>query len=250
MKRKALMASILTLVLGAGCKKDEGTVEEHTHVGGNTIASLQFNWQWGAAAFDASQQYTTNLGEPIRFNRVRFFVGQPSFNDDNGNLVQAFPQKYLLIDKDNGGLIQNIGEVNGHLHTMHMILGVDSATNHVDPATNAAPLDDQSMHWGWNPALGYIFYKLEGRYDSDNDGDVDNDDNPFVYHCGPDVMRRNTTFNVHTDALTGGSLIIDLTIDMQQTVNNLDIESDPFEDTVGPMTTQVMDNLLNAITYE
>lgn len=250
MNRKLMMTGLAAVLLGASCSKEEGTVEDHTHVGGNTIVAVQYNWKWGADTYDDAQMYTTNLGEPVRFTRVRFFMGQPHFKDDGGTTVADFPATYLLADKATSGQIQNFGQVNGHLHTLEMIIGVDSATNHSDPTLNDAPLDDATMHWNWNPAFGYIFLKLEGRYDSDNDGDVDNSDNTFIYDCGGDVLRRDAVFNIHTDALTGGTLIIDLTVDMAQLVHDLDIQADDNEHSPSPITEMIMDNLVLAVTHE
>lgn len=249
------MKNILLIALGfalitSGCNKDEDPIEEQTPVGGNTVVSASFHWKWGLDDFDTAQTYITASGAAIRVDLVQFYLAQPSFEDDSDVLVAEFPTKYLLVDLMDGAAIQNIGELNGHLHHMHFTLGVDSITNHSDPALY--PLDhplsiSNNMSWLWT--AGYIFLKLEGRYDSDGDGDVDANDQPFTYHCVGDPLRRLVELEVHHDALTGGALVLDLDLDVAVLIGTTDIETNSFSEGENTTTRALMDNLASAITY-
>ena len=248
--KKIVITAVCLSLLAANCKEDENPVEEHTHVDGNTVVSTSFHWKWGLDAFDTAQTYITASGAEIKVNRLQFYLAQPSFADDNDVLVAEFPAKYLLVDLMDGALIQNIGELNGHLHHMHFTLGVDSITNHGDPAVYAVdhPLSiSNGMHWTW--ADGYIFMKLEGQYDSNGDGDVDATDLPFTYHCVGDPLRRLAELEVHHDANTGGALVLDLDLDLAVLIGTTDIEADNFSEGDTPITRTLMDNLASAITY-
>lgn len=244
--KKILITAVCLSLLAANCKEDENPVDDHTHVDGNTVVSTSFHWKWGVNDFDTAQTYTTALGEKIVVDRVRFFLAQPYFQDDNGGVVAEFPAKYLLIDTDDGALIQNIGEVNGHLHTLHFTLGLDSATNHSDPTLASAPLSPSDMHWSWND--GYIFLNVVGRYDSDNDGDVDNNDQGFSYHCAGDNLKRPFEVEIHTDAINGGALVVDMDLDLSLVLNDKDISATPFSDGDNAFTRALVDDLQTSIT--
>ncbi|MBK7553716.1 MAG: hypothetical protein IPI55_03680 [Flavobacteriales bacterium] len=248
--KKILITAVCLSLLAVNCKDDENPVEEHTHVDGNTVVSAQFNWKWGLDTFDGTQTYTTALNEKIKIERVQFYLAQPYFSDDNDVLVEEFPAKYLLVDLADGALVQNIGEVNGHLHTMDFILGLDSVTNHSDPALVAAdhPLSiSNNMHWSWSQ--GYIFLKVEGKFDSDGDDIVEGTDDPFTYHCaGSDALRRNAEVDVHHDALTGGAYIITMNVDLAALIGSIAIQAEPSAQGAGPVNVQLMNNLRNAIS--
>jgi hypothetical protein len=247
--KKILITAVCLSLLAVNCKDDENPVEEHTHVDGNTVVSAQFNWKWGLDAFDGTQTYTTTLNEKITVGRVQFYLAQPYFSDDSDVLVEEFPDKYLFVDLADGALIQNIGEVNGHLHTMDFILGLDTVANHNDPSLLAAdhPLSvSNGMHWSWTQ--GYVFLKVEGKYDSNNDGVVDATDAQFVYHCAGDAMRRNAEVDVHHDALTGGSYILAMDVDLAVLIGSIDIEAEPQSEGGGAVNAQLMNNLRNAIS--
>jgi hypothetical protein len=248
------MRNLLYIGLAIGlsatrCKEDENPVDDHVHVDGNTIVSASFHWLWDTTPFNTSGTYTTLGGEPMKFTRARFFLAQPYFKDDGGNEVASFPGRYILVDVNEGALVRTIGELDAHLHTMHFILGLDSVTNHNDLfENNDPPLDDGSMHWGWNPVQGYLFMQLEGKFDSDDNGVVDASDMDFTYHCATDGLRRDAVLDVHTDALNGGNLILDMEVDMRRVIGNLDVEAE--NDAQGPnfVTTGLMDRLVTAIS--
>ena len=247
--KKILLTAVCLGLLAANCNKEDDPVADSTPVGGNTVVSVSFHWKWGPNNLDTTLICTTTMGEPIKFRRVQFFVAQPYFQDDNGALVQEFPSKYLLVDLADGALVQNIGELNGHLQTMHLTLGLDSAANHADPTQYAIdnPLSvSTGMHWSWTD--GYVFMRLEGWYDSNNDGLVNLADNMFSYHCPTDIMRRLHQVELHQDALTGGALVIDLDLDMAVVIGSTDIQNNNFGTVANATTITLMDNLVTAIT--
>ena len=147
-----LVASTFVLAIQS-CKKDDpADTPPATHA--NTVLGLQVNFRHNGAAFDPSTQVIfDSLGKAMRVDRMRFFLSQPFFLNDQGDTVAAFPEKYFLVDVASSGAITTIGEVDAHLHTMHFGVGLDSVTNHTDPLTfTTAPLNDATMSWGWNPS--------------------------------------------------------------------------------------------------
>jgi hypothetical protein len=51
---------------------------------------------------------------------------------------------------------------------LRLCIGLDSLTNHQNPANLAQdhPLNRPDMHWNWLPAAGYMFVKFEARVDT------------------------------------------------------------------------------------
>ncbi|MBL7965061.1 MAG: hypothetical protein JNM31_14600 [Flavobacteriales bacterium] len=242
--RLFLVASLLM----SGCDKEEPIPDPTPDPQANTVVALQVLHRYGGASFDLAGTWPDAVGTSLKFTQVRYYIGSPVFQDDVGDTVQAFAGKYLLISAASNA-IQVMGELHGHLHTMGFGLGVDSVLNHQDPTLAAPPLNDATMHWNWNPAQGYKFLVLEGRYDDDGTGVVDADDPEFVYHCAGDALHRNTSVEVHTDALTGGNLALTLHMDMQVLLQGVDVAASPI--VMAPTGTAVtlMNNLRNAFTH-
>jgi hypothetical protein len=70
-------------------------------------------------------------------------------------------------------------------------IGVVEPWNNADPVSFEAdsPLylnNSSDMHWGW--AGGYIFYKLEGKFNTDPD--AENLNEIFTYHMGNNIYRK------------------------------------------------------------
>ncbi|MBL8002424.1 MAG: hypothetical protein JNL05_10720 [Flavobacteriales bacterium] len=198
----------------------------------------------------SSMTVTDSFGVKMSVSRLRFFLAKPWFLDDNGDTVATFPSTYLLPSLFENGQVVTLGQVDAHLHTMGFLIGLDSATNHADPLQwTEAPLTDATMHWGWNPAVGYQFVQVEGRFDQNGDGIVNTSDPNFFYHCGGDVLLTEKQLEVHTDADAGGTVVITLACEVGDVFRGIDVVQDPVGEVPSPLTRRVVDNLKNAITH-
>jgi hypothetical protein len=236
------------LVLPA-CKKEEEPEAHDDMV--NTEVKVQVNFVQNGAAFDPTTMLIADsLGVPMKVGRLRFFVSRPLFLDDVGDTVATFPGRYLLMDQSSNGVAQTVGQVNGHLHELHFGLGLDSVTNHTDPTTfTQPPLNDPTMHWGWNPDNGYQFLQMEGFYESNGDGVVNAFDNGFLYHAGGDALLTFKELEVHTDALSGSTLVLVLECDVNVLMQGLSVVNDPVSEVVDATTQRLMNNLSNSLTH-
>lgn len=212
----------------------------------NTVVAMSMSFTRGGSAFDPSVGFTDAAGTLVELRRLKFYMSQPVFTGDAGDTVASFPQKYLLFDLAQPGVVQNIGEVDAHLERMHIALGIDSVTNHSDPLTMAPPLNATFMWWGW--ATGHLFLLMEGKYDSTGDGVVDNADGEFTFHCGMDTMYTPTQFVVDTDADMGGNVILPFTLRIDSLFSQLDVAADPSIMVVHPTTLALMQRLKAGLT--
>ncbi|MFN8352215.1 MAG: MbnP family protein [Flavobacteriales bacterium] len=254
MNTKHVPLLILTALGAIGvlssCSKDE-VEDTHSDLVGaphaNTVVAFTMSYTRAGAPFDKSVQFTDGAGTPVLVTRLKFFLAQPSFVDDAGDSVAAFPAKHFLVDLDDGGLVRNIGELDGHLHEMTIGVGLDSTTNHTDPTISVEPMASSGLWWGW--AGGYKFLVLEGRYDSDGDGLVEGTDFPFEFHCGMDTAYRRIMLNVHTDADMGGNVILPLDLNIDSLFSGLDVATQPVVHVVNDISLGLMQRLGNGLTH-
>ncbi len=244
-----VLYALFLLVLFNGCEKDAEEIHDDLvnapHA--NTTLTMSMSFTRNGAAFDPSVPFTDTAGRLIRIDGLKFFIAQPWFEDDNGDTVADFPSKYLLFDLASAGSIQTIGEVDAHLHALHCGLGVDSATNHIDPTTLGAPLNDPSMWWGW--ADFHKFLSLSGKYDSDNSGSIDNSDWEFNYDCGFDTLYTGLEVHVHTDADMGGSVVIPLSLNIDTLMAGMNVALQPQVHVVNDISAGLMQRLASGITH-
>jgi hypothetical protein len=246
---KQLLIAFLTLATFAACKKDEDPLPDPTpdpHP--NTVVSAQFSFVRAGVAFDQAVPFTDSAGTLIKIDKVLFYMAQPYFKNDADQIVAEFDSRYLLIDLDEGSVIRTIGQLDGHLHTMHFGLGVDSATNHLDITTQPEPLNDYEMWWDW--ATGHRFLLISGRYDSDDDGQIEGTDWTFSYECGFDTLYTEAEVHVHTDADMGGDVILPLELNIDSLMAGMDVAVQPNVHIVNPISIRLMRNLRTAISHD
>ncbi len=248
--RKTILALFSTAVLLAGCKKDD-LEETHENLvgpdGANTVVAMSMSFTHDGAAFDTSMVLTDVQGVRYKLEQLRFYMGHFDFTNDNHDSVASFPNKYLKVDLAEGGTIRNIGQLSGHLHDMSFGLGVDSVNNHADPATVEAPLGVNGMYWTWNQ--GYIFLAIDGRWDSNNDGQVGEGDQMLSYHPGRDSLYTPMVLQVHTDADQGGNVVLPLDLNIDTLMAGIDIQALPVSHDVSDHTVRLMHQLSTAITH-
>ena len=124
---------------------------------------LRIDHEVNGQPFAMGAQGQNNLGDDFNVNRLEYYISGLSITHDGGQ-VTDLPDTYFLV---NGS--QNFDELLGnfnvsHLESITFAIGVDSARNHLDPASwpMAHPLAPKSpsMHWGWT--AGYRFAVMEG----------------------------------------------------------------------------------------
>jgi hypothetical protein len=74
-------------------------------------------------------------------------------------------------------------------------------------------------------------------------------DNGFLYHCGGDALLSFKEVEVHTDALSGGTLVLVLECDVNALIQGLNVVDDPVSEVVDATTQRLMNNLSNSLTH-
>lgn len=171
-------------------------------------------------------------GVATQLDLVRMYVSNIRLVDSAGNETAA-EGKVLLVQTEPDEY--EIGELPaGHYTKIRFDVGLDSATNHSDPATYNSddPLSFQtpSMNWGWTE--GYIFLMVNGEVDTDADGTPDTS---LQGHLGTDDYLAHVEINYDLTAADASTGIIHLVINWADLFDGIDLATDHI--------THVMDNV-------
>jgi hypothetical protein len=173
------------------------------------------------AAFSYDSVYVDDFGNDYKFTRIQYYLSGHTLENDNG--VQEIAE-YMLVSP--AATVYTAGKSEaGHFHELKFTVGIDSATNHSDPALYASghPLSFQSpsTHWSWS--TGYIFIMLEGLVDADNDGTFEGN---FVFHIGTDSFKSNIDLTIHQDIMESAVAGITVNANYTQFFTGINLETD------------------------
>jgi hypothetical protein len=233
---------VYSLTYDIEAEEDDGSCEYPTLMAG-------FNFKVGTEDFAYGITYAVN-GLATSFSLAQFYVSGTKLMEEDGSELSSFPEAYFLVKPDGG--MYTLGEgKKAHAHMMTFDIGIDEATNSQSetdfaswPADHPLAAQSPSMHWNWNS--GYIFLKLEGKYDSDGDGTPDTN---FIAHTGTNDLRRNVSLMVHKDIEQMMTHFM-LDFNVAQLLEGVDLMVDNSTHTMDnmPMATKIMDNFTSAFT--
>jgi len=130
---------------------------------GQTHVILQMQQMLGDRPFAYNLTSQAEMGYPYYVTRLQYYVSEITLIHDGGQRT-IVPDYFLLVDpaKDSVFVLGDFPVTD--LEEIEFWIGVDSAHNHLDPATYPAnhplALHNPSMHWGWSG--GYRFMAFEG----------------------------------------------------------------------------------------
>lgn len=131
----------------------------------NVVLEIQHMLKDVTFAFNKGTE--NNMGHAFTLRRMDYYLSGIEIVHDGGQKI-TFPDVYVLVSLDDNQE-KTIIDLGSHtfqtIEKIHFYLGIDSVTNHSDPALYPIghPLGPRfpSMHWGW--ASGYRFIALEGK---------------------------------------------------------------------------------------
>ena len=246
---------IMALSLAAAftaCKKDDPAPTAPVNpTPTDASIKLEFEFMNGMMPFASGDTLVDSANRKVIFDKVRFYASNAHLLDMGGNEVAHYEDVYMLVDAANPTNLFDLGTVSpGHIHEVAFNVGLDSLTNHADPMTAAAPLNDATMHWGWSPAAGYKFIVMEGRVDTDGNGTVDPGVDAFVYHIATDALLGEKVLMVHTDVTAGNTTTFAVHVDMAGVAGQVDVLNNLDTHTSNniPLAIQMRDALLTNMT--
>lgn len=208
-----LVITFLTLNLMFSCKKKE----DETVVTNASTLRVEVQPYFGTEKLYLDSIYQTQEGYQVKFTDLIFYV--TDLKNGSNVLMDA-----SLFDYRETGvkLFEKQGDRNLY-QSLDGNIGVVNALNHSDPSAfpNNSVLNimnANTMHWGWNP--GYIFFKVEAKVDTLNNG-ANVFDLQVGFHVGTDPYLKSFTFNNLNWIDKGGNLFVNTwKLDMQKFLND------------------------------
>jgi len=245
---------LLTLAIAGAftsCKKETPMDDHHSHshsgpADGTGSLELSTSFLVDGATYSQDSVYVDDFGNNYKISFTSMYLSGFQFNTDGD--ITPLPTQYLLIKPETS--TYPLGTIGAkHYHDFEFNIGLDSTTNHSDPNSYpvSSPLYPQSpsMHWTW--ASGYIFYKIEGSVDTDNDGVFETN---FIFHIGTDGLKRSTSYTIHTDIVKNQTNTLTMKIDLGKFLNGINLSVDNRTHTMNdmPLATRVANNSVTAIS--
>jgi len=188
---------------------------------------VTFTHTWNGTPLNAGTRYTLDNGDEVALSGAAILLdefalaGISTELNQYGFIVKAFDAPnavYTLADTAGPGTGSQLS----------FFVGPDSITNHQDPLALAQddPLNDPSMHWGWNPAAGYKFLVAEGNVFSNAGADT----TYFGYQFATDAARTAVTLNEDIAVLLNGNsdneVVITVAVDWAKFFAGVDVKTD------------------------
>jgi hypothetical protein len=250
--KKINLITIITITIASfitACKKDDTTPKNAKQV-------LDFHWHSKVGSADASYgvQFTSTDGIKFKLSDWRYYVSNFVLIKEDGS-EYPISDKVFLIDIANADYSLDSVPV-GNYKGFKFTVGLDSTTNHKDPtlyaASNPLSLQSPSIHWSWNS--GYIFMKIEGKYDStvaQLGGTSINQ--PFFFHVGTDKLKQVIDYsNEAFSVVSGEDKELHIEMDFLKILNSVNLKTENATHTGDnlPLATKISNNWKTSFTLE
>ena len=182
---QTLAAAALSLALLTGCDATEDTAMLTLNVdamaGGAALQANQpFQVDGGVGQLATARLYISDITLLHEDGREVALTADPitvrARQEDESEIQHTVTDRYVLVKGDAGSTTASLGEVPSGTYTgVRFMLGVDGLDNRIAvedaPATHPLAAQTPSMHWSWNS--GYVFLRMDGLLDIDDDGTPD-----------------------------------------------------------------------------
>ncbi len=251
-KSRTIISLLCLVILGACTEEPQVTVE-------TSSLKLSFTANFDGEPIVMNEKTYLYNGNPIRFSKVNFYLsdltlgGKEIIDVTFVDLTKTHTSEQAAEE----GTVLSFSKIPvGAYNAIELGIGVPADLNRTKPSeySTSHPLgsDNTSEYWeAWN---SYIFVKIEGQYDSDNDG-FDEDDVAFAYHVGQDEFYKKLSnkSTLDLDIVAGEPTDLELRLDIKQLFtaddgNLLELETHDPSNQMDVMRL-LMDNFKTALAY-
>ncbi len=248
---RQLLPFLLLFLLFTSCKKE-------------TTLELNFmaNYDGADLLLDEVTDYNYYDGTPLKISTFRFYIS-------NITLVKG-TEETVLVDVADIDFVENRDAASaaipqkivienfetGSYDKIKFDIGVSESLNATTPIdyTSTHPLGLNNSGEYWESWVSYVFTKIEGRQDQDEDGTY----NGFAYHVGGDQFFTTKEITRSIEIKEKKNNVIQFNIDAKKVFSDgtdqMDIVNEPssHSDLNVPSqvttATKIMNNFVNAIT--
>ena len=161
--------------------------------------TLNFALNYGGEPLVMLDEYDYPSGESIKFTRVSFYISDLRANTVSNNSVLLEDIDLINLSTSHStregaeeGFSFTVNDaVAEDVESYSFLLGVNPELNSSVPAdfSSGHPLANSGEYWiAWD---SFIFFKIEGILDTDNDGDFETN---IALHVGSDAASREISF--------------------------------------------------------
>lgn len=204
---------------------------------------LKINQKLDNELFQFEKLTKNNLNQSFFIKRIDYYISGIALHHDNGIVTRA-KNLYVLVNKNEDVNVFLGNYFVDDLDSITFKIGIDSITNHADPAQYAAnhPLapKDPDMHWGW--AAGYKFIVIEGQ----NGPDMIYD---FQLHAFGDHLYTHVSIPAKGKSIAD-KLIVELDANYQNTMNQMNLDKIVIVHGSNKDVIQLMKNFQNNVFQE
>lgn len=258
MTTNKLFTSVILVAIAAvmsfsfnSCKKDDKDVID------SAPGHLHIYYQNVMGSMDVMYNHTHSLadGRKYSFEQVYYYVSNIRLQKADGS-EYAVDGIYEIASGGNQLEIELEDVPAGDYTGFNFYVGIDSATNHLDPSTYAASsaLSPQTpnMFWTWNS--GYIFMRLQGSVDTlATPSATAPEFGDFAFHLGGDNYLVDVPLTKSFTVSSSAHPALNVTMDAEYLIeNNMDLSADRVTHTMDnmPLAMKLKNNITAAFSVE
>ncbi len=216
MKKALITLLSLVLVLAvSSCNQEE------TPTGPGEV-TLNFQGYFGdAPLLMYEQDYAYEADMRTRFQLFHFYVSEVELLPEDPSAGQPVKIKdidlvsFRDVQDENaareGYTIRAEAVPPGRYSGLRFGIGVSEELNKTQPGDYGPGHVLTDNYWSW--ATGYVFFKIEGNADINQDGEFEE---KLTFHIGLDDFYRSKTFEQALEVKSGQSLNLDLVVDLRK----------------------------------
>jgi len=192
---------------------------------GNLLAQtnviLQMEQLLEGQPFAYDQTTLAELGYYFKATRLQYYISEIKLIHDGGQNTPV-TDSFFLVDPAKDSVFALGNFLVTDLEKIEFWIGVDSAHNHLDPATYPAihplALQNPSMHWGW--AGGYRFIAFEGLA-GNTPGFVTNN---FQIHTIAEENYRKVSLDID-EIVFDNTMYVNIQADYARLLHKIDVST-------------------------
>lgn len=252
MKTWAFLFSLLLFLQWTSCSDDSGnTIPE------NASVEIQFKPIYRGNELEMGNgKFNTENNNSVNLDLIKFYLSNITFITSKNEEVLA--KDIVLIDLNSFGNQKKSSLIQiapGNYKGIKMGLGVNASINNNDPTLydETHPLSVfNGMHWNWNN--GFIFLKLEGKYNAAPN--AENLPDTYLYHLGLNQLYQTLNFTKELVIDNNKTHSITFLIDVEKIFSNetekLDLPNESSTHTTGniPLAEKTIRMFGNSISIE
>lgn len=223
------------------------------------VGSVEFNFKlaYDGSPLVAGDSYEYPLGFEFFVTKYSMFLSELDISNTESTVgladvifLDLASNQFDSQTAESGTIIRFSDIPEGEYNNLQVSLGLPESVNETNPGSygSESSLANTGEYWeGWE---SYIFHKLEGRMDTDGDGELESG---IALHIGSNDAYRTKRINRQIIVNDGETTTVEINIDLKEVLmidgQAFDLLETPQVHHLGvlPKVLPIMDNLLESI---